>query len=86
MNNQGFGANGVGKETPAANMQAEIGNVNKDTGFAQGQATGARGGGVGFGKDGVAKGSPAANMQADIGNVNKGSGFADAQRGGAKNN
>ena len=86
MSNQGFGRDGVVKNTPAADMQADIGNVKEGTGFANAQAAGARGEDVGFGKDGVAKGSPAAKMQEDIGNVKEGTGFANAQRGGAKNN
>ena len=85
MNNQGFGTNGVGKGTPAASMHSDIGNVNKQTGFADAQSNGARGGDVGFGSGGVAKGSSAARMHSDIGNVNKGTGFANAQRGGTKN-
>ena len=49
MNNQGFGANGVGKGTPAAQMHSDIGNVNKESGFSNAQSTGARGGDVRFG-------------------------------------
>ena len=44
MNNQGFGANGVEKGTPAAQMHSDIGNVNKKTGFANAQSTGSRDG------------------------------------------
>ena len=85
MSNQGFGNQGVAKGSPAADMHGEIGDVNKGSGFASAQSTGARGGDVGFGSGGVAKGSPAADIQSDFGNVNKGSGFSNAQRGGAKN-
>ena len=86
MSNQGFGRDGVSKGSNAADMQRDIGSVNKGSGFSDAQSTGAKGGDVGFGSGGVSKGSLASNMQSDIGNVNKGSGFSSGQRGGAKNN
>ena len=79
MSNQGFGPNGIAKDSNAAKMQKEIGDVKKDSGFANAQSAGARGEDVGFGTGGITKDSPAAQTQGDIGNVKKGSGFADAQ-------
>ena len=79
MSNQGFGPNGIAKDSNAAKMQAEIGDVKKDSGFANGQSAGTRGEDVGFGTGGIAKDSNAAKMQGDIGNVKKGTGFGDAQ-------
>ena len=80
MNNQGFGPNGIAKDSPAAQMQEEIGNVKKKSGFSNMQSDGAKGKDVGFGTDGVVKDSAAAQRQAEIGDVKKGSGFNNAQK------
>ena len=79
MSNQGFGPNGIAKDSNAAKMQKEIGDVKKDSGFGDAQSAGTRGEDVGFGTGGIAKDSNAAKMQGDIGNVKKGTGFGDAQ-------
>ena len=67
MNNQGFGPNGIVKNSNAAEMQAEISDVKKKSGFSNAQSAGA-------------KLSPAAQIQSNIGDVNKGSGFSKAQK------
>ena len=80
----GFGKDGIQKGSAAANMQGNIGNVEKKSDFAKLQAAGARGQDVGFGKEGVQKGSSAANIQGNIGNVERGSDFAKLQSHGAR--
>ena len=80
MNNQGFGPNGIVKDSNAAEMQAEISDVKKKSGFSNAQSAGARDEDVGFGTGGVVKLSPAAQIQSNIGDVKKGSGFSKAQK------
>ena len=79
-----FGKDGIKKGRSAANMQRNIGNVEKDSNFAKLQAAGASGQDVGFGKDGVQRCSAAADCQANSGDVEKGSDFAKLQSHGAR--
>ena len=80
----GFGKDGIKKGSSAANMQSNIGNVEKDSDFAKLQAAGASGQDVGFGKDGVQRSTAAADCQANSGDVEKGSDFAKLQSHGAR--
>ena len=52
MSNQGFGPNGIAKDSNAAKMQAETGDVKKDFGLTNAQSAGVRGFDVGFGTGG----------------------------------